>query len=85
MAHESNLFTFPASPRDDRRKAIEQDARVLFIRGVRAKGWSVERTAFECGNSVDAVEAWISGKRRVPGHALVAVGMTLMPHERKVA
>jgi hypothetical protein len=75
----SNVRSIASAPRDDRRKALDQDARVLFIRGMRAKGWDTTEAARECAGSVDAVEAWISGKRRVPGRALVAVGVTSDP------
>jgi hypothetical protein len=72
-----NVRSIASAPRDDRRKALDQDARVLFIRGMRAKGWDTTRAARECGGSPDSVEAWISGKRRVPGRALVAVGVVV--------
>lgn len=59
----------------DKRRRYEADARVLFIRSMRAQGLTVQQTADRCGYSTDAVELWVRGKRRVPGGALVALSV----------
>jgi hypothetical protein len=70
----TNVINAARTAPAERRKALTAESRLLFIRAVRAKGWTVARTAEECGSSPDAVEKWLSGKRRIPGMALVAVG-----------
>jgi hypothetical protein len=57
-------------------------ARVAFVRGVRRLGWTIEQAARAAGSSPDAVVKWMSGKRRVPGRALVAVGAIANQNEK---
>ncbi len=69
----AKLRLVPALPTDNRRQAGEVGARLRVIRGRRARGETHEQFARWLGCSVDAVQLWESGKRRVPGWVLVAL------------
>lgn len=65
---------------------LEAIVRVTFVRGIRAKGWTIEHAARECGASPSAVVKWLSGKRRIPGSALVAVlGLSVANDSKEAA
>ncbi len=74
MAEAKLRLLAPAST-DERRKAAETSARVKTIRGRRARGETQEQFALWLGCSVDAVQLWESGKRRVPGWVLEAIAL----------
>ena len=79
MAHNPPKLAIIADPAPATRRRLtplEQEARLAFIAGKRARGWTVARTAQEGGVSTDSVERYISGRRAVPGHMLVVVGAT---------
>lgn len=69
----AKLVTLLPRSTDERRRAAETAARVSLIRERRARGWTHEQLAQWLGCSVDAVQLWESGKRRVPGWALKAL------------
>lgn len=70
MASEAKLLTLRSGSTDERRKAGETSARVKLIRERRARAWTHEQLALWLGCSVDAVQLWESGKRRVPAWPL---------------
>lgn len=72
---EAKLRMLPARSTDERRKAGETSARVKLIRERRLRGWTHEQLAQWLGCSVDAVQLWESGKRRVPGWPLEALAL----------
>ena len=59
--------------REETRRQNELDARLRIVRFWKDNNRHTELVASICGCSVDAVEKWISGERRVPGWALVAI------------
>lgn len=67
---DGKLLTLLGCSTDERRKAGETSARVKLIRGRRARGETQEQFALWLGCSVDAVQLWESGKRRVPAWPL---------------
>jgi len=67
-----NLRLVSAGSPDTRRLA-ESASRIRFIRARRSLGWSQLRASQELRVSVDAVELWERGKRRLPAWALVAI------------
>lgn len=80
-----NLRSVPAgaaanSP-DDLDAALQRDARVAFIRGMRRKGWTIDHAMRECAADRKTVCRWISGESRVPGKALVAVGAVVVAND----
>lgn len=71
MKHK--LRTLSPCSTGNRRQAGERNVRVWLIRERRARGWTQERLAQWLGCSVDAVQLWESGRRRVPGWAVAAL------------
>lgn len=69
----ANVFTLSGTSPDERRRQAETASRVRFIRARRANGWTQLACSQWLGVSVDAVELWERGKRRVPGWALCLV------------
>lgn len=78
MGTPGKLLTLPrsttANPRVELDAELCNQARVALIRGMRARGWTVERLARECAADFSTACRWLSGESRVPGKALVAVG-----------
>lgn len=74
---ESKLRLLRPAATDERRKAAELESRVRFIRARRGRGWSQEQCSQWLGVSLDAVQLWERGKRRVPAWALVAIEQTI--------
>lgn len=73
MGSEAKLLTLRSGSTDERRKGWETSARVKVIRQRRARCETQEQLALWLGCSVDAVQLWETGKRRVPGWVLEAL------------
>jgi DNA-binding XRE family transcriptional regulator len=73
MASEGKLLTLRSGSTDECRKGWETSARIKVIRQRRARAWTQEQLALWLGCSVDAVQLWETGKRRVPGWVLEAL------------
>ncbi|HVJ13853.1 MAG TPA: helix-turn-helix domain-containing protein [Polyangiaceae bacterium] len=73
MARTPNLRLLPPAATDERRRAAETESRVRFIRARRAQGWTHAECAGWLGVSVDAVQLWERGKRRLPSWVLLLV------------
>lgn len=69
----SKVATLTVRSTDERRVAAETSCRVKLIRHRRARAWTHEQLAAWLGCSVDAVQLWESGKRRVPGWPVEAL------------
>lgn len=81
---KDNVLTLPLSAPTDRR-ALESLVRVTFLRGIRARGWTVQQTARECFVSRQSVERWLSGKRRIPASAFAVVCGFVAANDREAA
>jgi hypothetical protein len=82
VSNAGNLRLVPSAAPAKRRSELshfEKLARLAFIAGMRANGWTVVRAAHECDCSTDSIERYVSGRRAVPGSVLVAVGAVSLP------
>jgi hypothetical protein len=80
MANTNNVVTLPppatahlqlsqAESLDD----LDHIVRVAFIRGMRAKAWTIEKVARLCFVHVTTVSRWLSGQTRIPASAFAVV------------
>ncbi len=84
--HHTNIVPLRPRAANNRGAALDAAVRVAFVRGIRARGWTLDQVARETCYSRQAVCLWLSGKRRIPARAFgVVLGIIVANENARAA